>query len=69
MQENNNNQNTDELDMNHLMQVRREKLDKLKQEVQELNPYMQNNLELGMLKVWNNFYNDVINSRKFLYFR
>ena len=44
-------------------------LDKLKQEVQELNPYMQNNLELDMLKVWNKFYNDVVNSRKFLYFR
>ena len=29
MQENNNNQNTDELDMNHLMQVRREKLEEL----------------------------------------
>lgn len=23
----------------------------------------------GLLKAWNNFYNDVINSRKLLYFR
>lgn len=43
-------------------------LDKLKQEVQELHPYMLEKAEGYLKKAWQDFYNDVMSARKILEF-